>query len=43
MADTIRLDRIADHADADRAALRVLSLAVYPPAETADWPGQRVE
>lgn len=37
------LDRLADLTDADRHALRELSLAVYPPREATDWPGRRIE
>jgi hypothetical protein len=37
------LDRIADLSDGERAALRELGRAVYPPAEWADWPGHQIE
>jgi aminoglycoside 2'-N-acetyltransferase I len=37
------LTRVADLTDAERAALRALSEAVYPPAEVVDWPGRRLE
>lgn len=40
LAETIRLERIAALSDPDRAALRALSAAVYPPAETANAPGR---
>lgn len=39
----VTLDRIADLSDADLAAVRALSLAVYPPEEWADWPGRHLE
>ena len=39
----ISLDRVADLSDLDRAAIRVLSLAVYPPEEAATWPGRYLE
>src|SRR5262249_27188838 len=39
----VMLDRVADLSDAGRAAVRSLSLAVYPPEEWADWPGRHVE
>ena len=39
----VKLDRVADLSDADRAAVRDLSLAVYPPEELIDWPGREVE
>ena len=34
---------VADLTDAERAALRTLSEAVYPPAETSAWPGRDIE
>lgn len=37
------LDRVADLLEDDRAAVRELSDAVYPPAKWADWPGRRLE
>ena len=43
MSETITLDRLADLTEADREALRELSLAVYPPREVTDWPGRRIE
>lgn len=42
-AGTITLDRIADLTEADRGALRALSLAVYPPTETTSWAGRQIE
>lgn len=39
----VTLSRIADLADDDRAAIRALSQAVYPPAEVRDWPGKHIE
>ena len=39
----ISLDRIEDLSAADRAALRALSVAVYPPDDFKDWPGRRIE
>jgi len=41
--DAMKFNRVADLSDADRADVRSLSLAVYPPAEWADWPGQYLE
>jgi hypothetical protein len=43
MDTALSLDRVAGLGDDDRAALRELSEAVYPPAEWADWPGRRIE
>jgi hypothetical protein len=37
------LDRVADLSEADRAAVQALSLAVYPPEESANWSGRQVE
>ena len=39
----VTLDRVADLSDADRADVRALTLAVYPPEAWADWPGRHVE
>ena len=39
----LTFDKVADLTDADRAAVRALSLAVYPPEAWADWPGRHVE
>jgi predicted N-acetyltransferase YhbS len=39
----VTLDRVADLSDADRERVRLLSLAVYPPEQLADWPGRSVE
>jgi GNAT superfamily N-acetyltransferase len=39
----ISLDRVADLSDIDRAAVRALSLAVYPPEAAATWPGRHLE
>jgi aminoglycoside 2'-N-acetyltransferase I len=39
----VSLDRIDHLSDADRAAVRALSLAVYPPEEAAAWPGRHLE
>jgi hypothetical protein len=39
----VTLDRVADLSDADRERVRLLSLAVYPPAQLANWPGRSVE
>ena len=39
----ISLDRIADLSDIDRAAVRALSLAVYPPEVAAAWSGRHLE
>lgn len=35
--------RVADLSDQERAAIRSLSQAVYPPAESAEWPGRHIE
>lgn len=43
MARAITLDRVADLSDADRAELRALSAAVYPPEEAANWSGGALE
>ena len=43
MDAVVSLDRIADLSEADRAALRTLSLAVYPPEVAATWPGRHLE
>jgi aminoglycoside 2'-N-acetyltransferase I len=43
VTEAVTLDRIEDLADADREALRSLSLAVYPPETSADWPGRQIE
>ena len=43
MFETVTLDRVADLSDSDREALRLLSVAVYPPEEVEDWPGRRLE
>jgi GNAT superfamily N-acetyltransferase len=37
------LDRIADLSDGDRGELRALSAAVYPPEESANWSGGKLE
>ena len=37
------LDRVADLTEADWAAVRALSLAVYPPEVAAAWPGGHLE
>jgi hypothetical protein len=37
------VDRAADLQETDRAELRELSLAVYPPDETAAWTGRAIE
>jgi hypothetical protein len=39
----VTLDRVADLSLADREAVRLLSLAVYPPAQWADSPGRKLE
>src|SRR4051812_20706016 len=43
MVALVSLDRVADLSDGDRAAVRALGQAVYPPAEWADWPGKHIE
>ena len=37
------LDWFAQLSDADRNAVRMLSLAVYPPEQHAAWPGRHIE
>jgi aminoglycoside 2'-N-acetyltransferase I len=39
----VKFDSLAALSEADRAAIRALSQAVYPPAEAADWPGRSIE
>jgi len=39
----VALDRTAGLSEVDRAAVRVLFQSVYPPEETADWPGLHLE
>lgn len=41
--EAVTLDWVADLSDADHEAIRLLSLAVYPPEQFADWPGRSVE
>lgn len=41
-AETL-LDRIADLSEAERAEVRDLSRAIYPPEEIEDWPGRHIE
>ena len=41
--EIVSLSRVAELTDGDRAALRALSLAVYPPDEAANWPGRHLE
>ena len=43
MRDVIALDRVVDLSEADREAVRRLGLAVYPPTESASWPGRQLE
>lgn len=43
MQPLVTFDRADDLSDADRSALRVLSLAVYPPDVAASWPGRHLE
>jgi aminoglycoside 2'-N-acetyltransferase I len=43
VAETVTLGRLADLSESDRDELRALSLAVYPPVASVDWPGRRVE
>src|SRR5438045_949386 len=43
MRGVVTLDRVADLSDADREAVRLLTLVVYPPAQIANWPGGDVE
>lgn len=43
MEGVLSLDRVADLSESELAAVRALGLAVYPPAEWADWPGKRIE
>jgi aminoglycoside 2'-N-acetyltransferase I len=39
----LTLDRFAELSDDDREDIRLLSLAVYPPEQLADWPGRHLE
>lgn len=39
----IRLDRTTDLSADDRASIRALSQAVYPPEAVKDWPGRHIE
>jgi hypothetical protein len=43
MGVAIELSRVADLSAADRDALRALSSAVYPPGESTNWAGRRIE
>src|SRR5262245_8027973 len=38
-----QVERVADLSDADRAAVRALGMAVFPPEEVADWRGGKIE
>ncbi|MEX2138990.1 MAG: GNAT family N-acetyltransferase [Pirellulales bacterium] len=38
-----QLDPVAYLSEPDREAIRLLSLAVYPPETLADWPGRHIE
>ncbi len=39
----VTLERAADLSDADQAAVRALTMAVYPPDQFANWVGREVE
>jgi len=39
----LSLDRVSALTEEDLAAVRALSQSVYPPTETADWPGRHLE
>jgi hypothetical protein len=41
--ELLSLNRVAELTDSAHAALRALSLAVYPPDEAANWPGRHLE
>jgi hypothetical protein len=43
VATVLTLDRVADLTAGEAAAVRALTLAVYPPDQFADWPGRAVE
>lgn len=43
MDSSISLDLIAELSEAERAEVRALAQAVYPPEEAADWPGRHLE
>jgi GNAT superfamily N-acetyltransferase len=43
MERDLAFDSLAALTEADRADIRALSQAVYPPAEAADWPGRSIE
>jgi predicted N-acetyltransferase YhbS len=42
MAETFTLDRVGEFSETDRAALRALTLAVYPPSDE-EWAGRTIE
>ena len=39
----LTVDRFADLTEADHEGIRLLSLAVYPPEQSTDWPGRDLE
>jgi aminoglycoside 2'-N-acetyltransferase I len=41
--EAVALSRVTDLTDAERQAVRALSLAVYPPGESAGWAGRQIE
>src|SRR5262245_59582558 len=41
--EAVALNRVTDLTDAERGAVRALSLAVYPPGESAGWAGRQIE
>jgi GNAT superfamily N-acetyltransferase len=40
---SLTLDRVADLTEPDHEGIRLLSLAVYPPEQVADWPGRHLQ
>jgi len=40
---SIKLARVSELSESDRAEIRALSLAIYPPEEAATWPGRHLE
>ena len=43
MAPILQLCRVAEFSEDDLAARQALAVAVYPPAEWANWPGYQIE
>ena len=43
MNDGLSLSRVADLSAHEQASVKALALAVYPPEDWSDWPGQSLE